>query len=123
MNTRRFWPALAAAALLFAGQAARADIRLPGLISEGMVIQRKAPVHFWGWADNGEQVTVRFHDQTATTTARDGKWSVTLKPVADAGGPFPLTISGKNTIAFKDVLVGEVWVASGQSNMEFSLQG
>src|SRR5205085_3866294 len=54
-------------------------------ISEGMVVQRQAPVHFWGWADDGEPITVRFLGQTATTTARDGRWSVTLKPVRNAG--------------------------------------
>jgi sialate O-acetylesterase len=123
MRTRAWVIALGVAAVaLGAGRAARADVKLPGLISEGMVVQRKAPVHFWGWADEGETVTVTFLGQTGTAKTQGGKWSVMLKPVANAGGPFPLKIAGKNSIEFRNVLVGDVWVASGQSNMEFGLR-
>jgi len=99
---------------------ARSDVKLPGLISDGMVLQQGVPVRIWGWADEGEKVTVRFRGQTVTSTAENGKWSVTLQPTK-AGGPFAMTIQGKNTISFKNVLVGEVWVCSGQSNMQFPL--
>src|SRR5436190_1712060 len=104
MHTRKLIFAVSAVVALLAARPGRADVRLPGLISEGMVVQRQAPVHFWGWADDGEQVTVRFLGQTATTTTHEGRWSVLLKPIRNAGGPYPLTIAGKNTIAFKNVL-------------------
>ncbi len=115
------WFAALGAMLLLGPSAARADVKLPGLISENMVIQQKAPVHLWGWADEGETVTVRFVGREASTTARNGRWAVTLKPAPSAGGPFTLTIAGKNTITLNNVLVGEVWVCSGQSNMEWPL--
>ena len=101
---------------------ASAEVRLPAVISEGMVLQRNAPLRFWGWADDGEMVTVEFLGQTSSVKATRGMWEVTLKPVNIAGGPFRLVISGKNRIEFTDILVGEVWVLSGQSNMEFSLK-
>ncbi len=101
---------------------AHADVKLPAVLSEGMVLQRSTPLKFWGWADDSEQVSVEFLGQKKTVTASQGKWAVTLSGVRTAGGPFPLTISGKNRIEFKDILVGEVWVCSGQSNMEWSLK-
>lgn len=103
--------------------AVQADVRVPGLISENMVLQQKAPVRVWGWADEGEQVSVTFEGQTASATAsgKDGKWAVTLPPKVKAGGPYRLVIAGKNRIEFTNVLVGEVWVCSGQSNMAFAL--
>jgi len=107
---------------LLAGFSARADVKLPSLISDGMVLQQGVPVTIWGWADEGEQVTVKFRGQSATTIASQRKWSVTLDP-AKAGGPYEMIVAGKNRIALKDVLVGEVWVCSGQSNMEMSLAG
>ena len=98
----------------------RAAVRLPGIFSEGMVLQRAMPLRIWGWADEGERVVVSFQGQEIATTARDGRWEVTLEPL-EAGGPFPLSVAATNTIAFKDVLVGEVWVSCGQSNMMMGL--
>lgn len=109
------------AALVLSGLSARADVRLPGVISEGMVVQRDAPIHLWGWAEEGERVTATFAGQKASTEAKNGRWSLTLKP-RPAGGPFRLTIAGKNTLDLSNVLVGDVWVCSGQSNMEWSLR-
>jgi sialate O-acetylesterase len=107
--------------LIVAPVAARAEVRLPGIFSEGMVLQRGMPVRIWGWADEGDRVVVSFRGQEVAATARDGRWEARLAPL-DAGGPFPMTIAGgKNTIAFKDVLVGEVWVSCGQSNMMMGL--
>jgi sialate O-acetylesterase len=114
--------ALAAAVLSLWSRSARADVILPALVSDGMVLQQKAPVRVWGWAAEGEQVTVALPGQTATVTAQGGWWAVTLKPLA-VGAPFDIIISGRNTIVVHDVLVGEVWLCSGQSNMEFSLDG
>jgi sialate O-acetylesterase len=106
--------------LLLSSVASNASIRLPALVSEGMVLQRGMPAKIQGWADEGEKVTVNFRKQSASAIAKDGKWSVTLKPM-NAGGPFPMTIAGRNTIELENVLVGDVWVCSGQSNMEWRL--
>jgi sialate O-acetylesterase len=105
-------------ALVFAVAGARAELKLPALISDGMVLQQGVKVNIWGIADPGERVTVTFRDQEARGVAdSEGQWKVRLGPLS-AGGPFTLTIAGKNTITLHDVLVGEVWVCSGQSNME-----
>src|SRR5262249_40307888 len=109
------------ATILLCGAAARADVQLPTLIADHMVIQRGSPVHVWGKAAPAEPVTITFRNGNRSTTADElGRWSVYLHP-GDAGGPFDLTIKGANTITVKDVLVGDVWVASGQSNMEWPL--
>lgn len=112
--------ALAALLLSLPIRTARADVRLPALISDGMVLQTGVPVRVWGWAAEGEKVSVSLRGQTATADTRGGRWSVMLKPL-DPGGPFELKIAGKNTIVVKDVAIGEVWVCSGQSNMEWPL--
>src|SRR5262245_55140684 len=101
--------------------APRADVKLPALISDGMVLQQGINAPLWGWADEGESVTVEFQGQKVAATAKDGKWMVRLKPLK-AGGPFTLTVSGKNKIELKNVLVGEVWICGGQSNMEWRLR-
>jgi sialate O-acetylesterase len=97
---------------------AQATVKPHVLITDGMVLQQGMNVPIWGTADEGEQVTVRFQNQEFTTTAKDGKWEVRLDDLKP-GGPFEMTIAGKNTLQFKNVLVGEVWVCSGQSNMEW----
>ena len=100
---------------------ARAEVTLPSFLADHMVIQRNRPVHLWGLADPGEAVTVEFRGHHASTKADTlGQWSLHLPP-GEAGGPFTLTIRGKNTIVWNDVLVGDVWIASGQSNMEFQI--
>ncbi|NSW80263.1 MAG: sialate O-acetylesterase [Chthonomonadetes bacterium] len=100
---------------------ASADVRLPRIFGDHAVLQRGQPIPVWGTAEPGEKVTVEFHGQKVFTTAdRTGKWRVTLKPVS-AGGPFEMTVKGNNTIVLRDLLVGEVWVCSGQSNMEWPL--
>ncbi len=96
----------------------RADVKPPQLISDGVVLQQGMKVNLWGWADPGEQVSASIQDQQATAVAdSQGRWQMKIGPLR-SGGPFSLTISGKNTIVVHDVLVGEVWVCSGQSNME-----
>jgi sialate O-acetylesterase len=112
-----------AALLSLATGVAHADVTLPALISDGMVLQQKQPVRIYGKASPGEKVSVEIAKQTATATAdASGDWLATLQPL-NAGGPFTLTITGKNKIVINDVLVGEVWVCSGQSNMEWTLGG
>src|SRR5260370_28888516 len=94
-----------------------AEVKLHGLFSEGMVLQQGAKVPIWGTAADNEKVTVKIEDEEVSTTAKDGKWLVNLNNLKP-GGPYEMTVTGTNAIQFKDVLVGEVWVCSGQSNME-----
>lgn len=108
-------------AVLLAGFALNADVRVPALISDHMVLQQEAPVRIWGRADRGEQVSVRFLNQTVAVKAdASGKWQAFLMPMK-SGAAGDMTISGRNTITVRDVLVGEVWVASGQSNMQWTV--
>lgn len=103
--------------------ALHADPRLPHLFSDHMVLQAGAPIRIWGHAEPGERLTVDLAGHAAETVAdENGRWKVEL-PAMAAGGPFTLTAAGKKTIEFRDVMIGEVWVASGQSNMTFALRG
>jgi len=98
------------------------QVRLPKLVSDGMVLQRDANVRIWGWAANGEKLSIRFIDATYNATANDkGEWEVML-PKLKAGGPFKMEINASNAITINNILVGDVWVCSGQSNMG-SLRG
>ncbi|WZO99403.1 sialate O-acetylesterase [Isosphaeraceae bacterium EP7] len=114
--------AIAALACLGGGQAALADVKLPAIFGSHMVLQRDLPDKVWGWAEPGEAVTVTIADQTKTTKADDkGHWALNLDPLKSGGSPLTLTVKGKNTVTFDDVLVGEVWVCSGQSNMQWEV--
>lgn len=98
-----------------------ADVRLPKLISDGMVLQRDIRTPVWGWASGGEKVSIRFQNHTFITTCnKDGKWRINL-PAYRAGGPFDMIISGNNKIIIKNILIGDVWICSGQSNMAFKM--
>ena len=100
-----------------------ADVRLPKIFGDHMVLQRDSPLPIWGWAEPGEQVSVEFLGQINSTSANaQGEWKVELLPVkAKAGGPHTLTVTGTNSVKLQDVLVGEVWLCSGQSNMEMGV--
>jgi len=103
---------------------AGADIRLPAIIGDNMVLQCNEEVAIWGWADPGEKVgvSVSWHRMKwAVTADGDGRWRFGMA-VPEAGGPYQITLTGKNTITLKNILVGEVWVGSGQSNMEWSVR-
>ena len=102
----------------------RADVRLPHPFSDHAVLQRDRPIHLWGWAAPGAHLTVHFHAQSVTAEAdRLGAWSAWLAPES-AGGPYTLTIAGDGPdVTLSDLLVGDVWFASGQSNMEMPLAG
>ncbi len=116
---RRFFLAASAAVLL--PFAAHGEVKLPALFSEHMVLQRDLPATVWGWADAGEEVTVTIGKQSKKTKAgADKKWSVKLDQLS-TGEPQTLTVKGTNTIEIADVLVGEVWLCSGQSNMAFTV--
>ncbi len=99
-----------------------ADVRLPALISDHMMLQRDVAPRVWGWAEAGELVKVTFKGATLSTTADgSGRWQVFLKPSPMQAAGSNLTVAGKNTVVVRDVLVGDVWVASGQSNMEWPM--
>lgn len=95
-----------------------AEVKVSNIFSSDMIVQRDKPVNVWGTADNGEQVTVSINSQNISTTAENGKWKITLKPMK-AGGPSDMKITGSNTIAFKNILVGDIWLCGGQSNMDY----
>jgi sialate O-acetylesterase len=118
MKICNLFPALFLFANVFAGAVASADVTLSPLIANNMVLQRDTQVPIWGKAAFGEKVTVKFLGQTRSATAgKDGRWEIKLNPLK-AGGPYEMTLRGRNTIVLKNILVGEVWVASGQSNMD-----
>jgi len=109
--------ALASAGVLLLSLPAVADVRLPNILSDNMVLQRDKPVALWGWAEPGEKVTVKLAKTVKSAVADNtGRWSVTLAP-HQAGGPYTITVAGKNTLKLSNVMFGEVWVCSGQSNM------
>ena len=101
---------------------AKAEVSLPNILTSNMILQRNSPVPIWGRANAGEEITVRFAGQTIKTTADpNGKWSVTLKPMKQKAEPDKMTIAGKNIVTLSNILVGDVWLCSGQSNMEYPL--
>ena len=100
---------------------ALADVRLPRLVGDNMVLQRDSKLQLWGWADRGEKITIEFHGQRVTTKPNaHGQWSASMGPFG-AGGPYEMLVKGKNSIRLKNLLLGDVWLASGQSNMEVSV--
>ena len=110
------------AAIAVSSLNAWADVRLPDVIGGSMVLQQKQSILIWGWAEPGEAVTVEFSGQKRTVVAAaDGKWRVDLGKLAANATPQAMTVKGKNTIELKDIVVGEVWLVSGQSNMQWRL--
>ncbi len=102
---------------------ANATVKLPALVGDGMVLQRAVPIPVWGWASPGEKITVTFNKKEyKTTCGTNGEWSLKLKP-QKAGGPFTMEIQGENQIRINDILVGDVWICSGQSNMGMTMAG
>ncbi len=98
-----------------------ADVRLPNIFSDGMVLQRDMPVPVWGWGQDGEKVSVEFNGQSKSTAVKDGRWRVDLDPMPACATAQVLTVKGSNTVQIKDVLVGDVWFTAGQSNMMMGL--
>ncbi|MFM2094141.1 MAG: hypothetical protein RIS70_1265, partial [Planctomycetota bacterium] len=116
--------AIATAVLLVAGPL-QAEVKLPNIFGDHMVLQQGQKNRVWGVAEPNEAVTVTIERQGEkqahkATAGADGKWQVTLDALA-LGGPLEMTVQGKNTVKFSDVLVGEVWICSGQSNMQWSV--
>ncbi len=115
-------PALVILLLACLQHVARADVRLPGFFGEHMVMQRDTELRVWGWCDAGEEVSVTLNDQEASTKGRaDGTWKVTLPAMKANSKPQTLQVKGNNVITISDVLIGEVWLCSGQSNMEWTV--
>ena len=116
----RFLISLALLATLLFTTSAHADVRLPRLISDGMILQRDKPLTLWGWADENEQVTVQLAHQTLTTRAKDGRWQLKFAALK-TGQTYQIDIHAKNHLTIKNVLAGDVWIAAGQSNMELPI--
>jgi len=123
---RSYATVILAAGIPLLGAQASSEIRLPHALSDHAVLQRGVPIHIWGWATPDTQVVVALHDQKIDAHAdRLGKWSAWLQPES-AGGPYTLTVTGAGTegkLSVTDLLIGDVWLASGQSNMEMPLEG
>jgi sialate O-acetylesterase len=98
------------------------NIKLPALISNGMILQRDTKVNIWGWDSPGEKITVKFIGRTyRTITGSEGKWKIILPPTK-AGGPYNMIISGSSILTVEDILIGDVWFCSGQSNMVLTME-
>ncbi len=124
MNQRNFIRHISQLLTLTTGLAAfsaRADVKLPAIFGDHMVLQRDQKVPVWGWADEDELVIVQFRDQVVQTRAKGGKWQVNLSPMKASQTGKDFLVLGKNRVELKDVVIGEVWFCSGQSNMEWSV--
>ncbi len=122
-TSRKMCLVIAAALAAWAGLAntAKAEVRLPKVFSSHMVLQREKPLVIWGWAEPNEKITVALATGSRQAQANErGEWKVVL-PAMKAGGPHTLTVSGSSTVRFEDVMIGEVWLCSGQSNMEMGV--
>ena len=115
---------LLAAIMLLTANIAGANVRMPHIFSDHMMLQQQSNCPIWGWASPGEKITIKgsWGAETIAETDADGKWNARLT-TKKYGGPYTITITGNNTIVINDVLIGEVWLASGQSNMEIPLMG
>jgi sialate O-acetylesterase len=100
----------------------KANVKLPVLVSDGMVLQRDSKINIWGWASPGEKVQIKFNNKTFSTKADSkGNWVVSLAPMKP-GGPYNMEVKGNNTIIIKEILIGDVWFCSGQSNMVITME-
>jgi sialate O-acetylesterase len=108
--------------LLYISGSLHAEVILPKIFSDNMVLQRNQPIQVWGWAKASESVTVTLNGATARTKAdKNGNWKLSLKAMSH-GGPYELIVKGKNIITLRNILIGDVWVGSGQSNMEWTIK-
>ena len=120
---RHKYPPILLAAAVLTALPATADVRLPKIFTDNMMLQRDLPVRVWGWADAGEAVTVTLSGKSASAkTGVNCQWAVEL-PAIKTGENLELTVKGKNTLTLKNILIGDIWVCSGQSNMEMGLNG
>lgn len=109
--------------LVVGGAWAEANVRLPAVIGDNMVLQADSPLPIWGWADAGEEVAVTLGDEKVTAKADDqGRWKVTLSARKSNAASVEMTVAGKNTIKIENIVIGEVWAGSGQSNMQWAVR-
>ncbi len=121
LNVKTVGSALCCYFLMFL-QTAFCEVRLPRMVSDGMVLQRGDGVNIWGWADAGQELTINFNGKTYDTIAgTDGKWALMISALK-AGGPYTMEINADNHITLKNIMIGDVWVCSGQSNMELPME-
>jgi sialate O-acetylesterase len=112
---------LLASTCLFLTAPCQAELKMSSVFGDHMVLQQKQPIRIWGWTSPNQSVSVAIASQKAVTKAdSDGRFQLNLEPVA-AGGPYTLTVAADETRTFQDVLIGEVWLCSGQSNMQFAV--
>jgi sialate O-acetylesterase len=117
MRAVKIFTSVLVSCLLLQFQPVYGQVKLPQMIRDSMILQRDTKINIWGWASKGEKVTVKFNGKTyKTKTGDNGKWMMQL-PSMSAGGPYTMDISGKNKITLHDILIGDVWFCSGQSNM------
>ncbi len=122
-TTSKYFVFLVFLALLSSAFATLADVTLPRILGSGLVLQRDLPVPIWGWANADEKISVTFAGQTKNAKAgENGKWMVKLDPLKASNKPAKMTIEGRNKITLENILVGEVWICSGQSNMEWPVR-
>jgi sialate O-acetylesterase len=122
-SSRRMRRLLLLATIALTAMPAAADVRLPTIFTDNMMLQRDLPVRVWGWAEVGEAVSVTLSGNTAATKAdKNGRWTIEL-PAIKAGENLELTVKGNNSLTLKNILMGDIWVCSGQSNMEMGLNG
>jgi sialate O-acetylesterase len=122
-STARISITLLVLSLIF--QASNGNISLPEIFSDNMVLQQKSDVTIWGWAKTGEKVVLKadwLNTEISTMADSQGKWSLIVK-TQEAGGPYNILLKGYNEVTLKNVLIGEVWLCSGQSNMEVRMKG
>ncbi|MCK4750156.1 MAG: 9-O-acetylesterase, partial [Bacteroidales bacterium] len=123
MKTTRFIKTglITAVFFIFTIWQVHADVRLPRLFSDNMMFQRNQPIRVWGEADGNERIQIDFNGMSYKTRAnKSGSWNIEI-PSMKAGGPFEMTINGKNTVKLSNILIGDIWVCSGQSNMQWPL--
>jgi len=122
-KTSKYFVFLVFATILASSFMSSADVTLPRILGSGMVLQCDLSVPIWGWANANEKISVTFAGQTKTAkTGENGKWMVKLDPLEGSNKPSQMTIEGKNKITLENILVGEVWICSGQSNMEWPIR-
>ncbi len=119
LSIRRFTASLI---LIILSICVQGNVRLPVLVSDGMVLQRDSKINIWGWGSPGEKIRIRFNNKTfSAVTDPNGNWIIVLPPMK-AGGPYSMEVKGKNIIIIKDILLGDVWFCSGQSNMVLTME-
>src|SRR6266481_6258979 len=115
------WISLSVVLLIASARPVCAEVRLPKVFNNHMVMQQEKPLVIWGWANPNETVKVQLGSQSAETRANgNGEWKVTM-PAMKAGGPYSLAVTGSSNVQLEDVMMGEVWLCSGQSNMEMGI--